>query len=59
MKVGDIVRVYRQAPSCAVVGIGMVVREHPEHGAEVLAVLVGNGLRWVWPCNLEVINESR
>ncbi len=59
MKVGDIVHVFRQAPSNAVVGIGVIVREHPEHGANVLCVLVNNGLRWVWPRNLEVVNESR
>ena len=59
MQVGDIVHVFRQAPSSTVVGIGVIVREHPEHGAKALCVLVDNGLRWVWPCNLEVINGSR
>ena len=59
MQPGDIVRVYRQAPSNAVVGIGVIVREHPEHGTDVLCVLVDNGLRWVWPCNMEVVNATR
>ena len=59
MEVGDIVRVYRQAPSNAVVGIGVIIREHTSHGPNVWCVCVDNSLRWVWPCNMEVVNATR